>query len=581
MSDQYSGPPTGGGRYESHPAGPGQHLPQAPYSPGSESPVADPGGYGPGAYRPAGGPFPAGYPAAPTGPAGSHPQGQPGYPPAGGWSSPPTGAGGGGAAPTPAGAGGGWGQAPQPGPADWQNLATGPIPVVAPGGTTSAIATRRRRPRLPALIIAAVVVLALLVGGGIFFFAHQSAQSAGGKDTPQEAASALLTSFTQKDPVGLADQLDPSEASVFADMSGDVMTQLKRLGILDQSAGPTNTSGSSVQVENLTYGSTPVVVNDHLQLITITGGTITLTSDPAKLPLTDKLKNAVGSALADQKAQTRVYNVANQTKRLGHPLQIATVKRGDKWYPSLFYSVANLAAQEKHLGTPTSSIPAQGSSSPEAAMNTLLDAVSAGDLSKAIAITSPDEMSVLHDYGPLLLANYHAQPTPLKFSNAQWNVTDATGGKLVSLKSLTVSTGGQATTIERDVAGNSLTVTVPGHPAVVLSDSTIDQFLNSDTLANIGFWGGSETCTSSSSSSGSGPTESCSPEPGQAPQLDATTKDIVKREFHQVLALGVVMTQSGGAWYVSPLRSYSNVLVTLLKGLQPSDVDYFLAKIGK
>ena len=54
--------------------------------------------------------------------------------------------------------------------------------------------------------------------------------------------------------------------------------------------------------------------------------------------------------------------------------------------------------------------------------------------------------------------------------------------------------------------------------------------------------------------------------------------DIIKREFPQVIGLGVVMVQAGdGKWYVSPLRTTSDVMVSLLKGLEPTDIDYFIS----
>jgi len=44
---------------------------------------------------------------------------------------------------------------------------------------------------------------------------------------------------------------------------------------------------------------------------------------------------------------------------------------------------------------------------------------------------------------------------------------------------------------------------------------------------------------------------------------------------------GVVTTQVDGKWYVSPLRTYSGVLVSLLQGLQPGDIDYFISLAKK
>ena len=53
--------------------------------------------------------------------------------------------------------------------------------------------------------------------------------------------------------------------------------------------------------------------------------------------------------------------------------------------------------------------------------------------------------------------------------------------------------------------------------------------------------------------------------------------DIIKREFKQIIGLGIVTVQVDGKWYVSPIRSFSDIFVSLLKGLEPGDVDYLIS----
>ena len=63
-----------------------------------------------------------------------------------------------------------------------------------------------------------------------------------------------------------------------------------------------------------------------------------------------------------------------------------------------------------------------------------------------------------------------------------------------------------------------------------------------------------------------------------AAQLPPQVREIIKREFPKVIGLGVVMVQGGdGKWYVSPLRTFSDVFVSLLSGLEAGDIDYFLS----
>jgi len=64
-------------------------------------------------------------------------------------------------------------------------------------------------------------------------------------------------------------------------------------------------------------------------------------------------------------------------------------------------------------------------------------------------------------------------------------------------------------------------------------------------------------------------------------QMPPQVADMVKREFKQLLSIGIVTTQVDGKWYVSPLRTFSGVVTTLLQGLQPADIDFLLQMAGK
>ena len=236
-------------------------------------------------------------------------------------------------------------------------------------------------------------------------------------------------------------------------------------------------------------------------MVKLTGGTVTVTVDPTKVPLTDKIKQLEGDKLTSG-TKTKTYSVADLAAKNGAPIRIATVLEDGKWYPSVFYTIADAWAQHSHLGNPTAAdaIPAVGASSPEAVMDQVASVLSTRDLAGLIAITPPDEMQVLHDYGQMIVraANVKDSTTPaFTISNTSWNVADTTGGKLVSIKALTVTVNGTSTTITRD--GDSLTVATAGKPPVTVTEDTIDNYL------------------------------------GQlGSDVDPTLKDIIKREYQQV-----------------------------------------------
>jgi hypothetical protein len=156
-------------------------------------------------------------------------------------------------------------------------------------------------------------------------------------------------------------------------------------------------------------------------------------------------------------------------------------------------------------------------------------------------------MGVLHDYGTLMIDSDSVPSADdlagVQLSAVTWSVSDVTGGKKVSIKNLTLTTPDGAYTIARDPAAGSVTISMPGQGSVNINQDNIDTWLDQNGAAD----------------------------------LDPQIRDIIKREFPKVIGLGVVLVQGGdGKWYVSPLRSFSDVLVSLLSGLESADIDYFI-----
>lgn len=407
------------------------------------------------------------------------------------------------------------------------------------------------RGRTPILITAVAVVVALLAAGGVYWFGFRNSQSNGGADTPVAAVTAMMTAVSAQDPIGVADQLDPSEAALAKDLSGDVLGQLKRLQVMTPDANSDKMTGSAVSVAGLTYDSTPEQINDHLAIVKLTGGTVTVTTDPAKLPFTDKVKRVLGAS-GTQQSTTTTIDLAEQVRKKG-PFRIATVKTAGRWYPSILYTAADAATRAAGLGNPTPAdvIAPDGAASPEAAMEKIVGAITQQNLTELIAVTPPGEMRSLHDYGRLLVRASGSDGSAglprkrdFEITDTSWKVSDVTGGKMVSLGAMTVTSGGQSVTVNRD--GDSIRVAVGGKQAIVLDDATIDQTL--------------------------------SPMNGK---IDPELRDLAHREVKALSGVGVVMVESDGKWFASPLRTSVGLYTALLKGLQPSDIDYLLTKLGR
>ena len=54
----------------------------------------------------------------------------------------------------------------------------------------------------------------------------------------------MFRTLSQSDPIGLADQLDPAEAALFTDLSGDMIKELQRLEVLSPAASVDSMTGT-------------------------------------------------------------------------------------------------------------------------------------------------------------------------------------------------------------------------------------------------------------------------------------------------------------------------------------------------
>lgn len=409
----------------------------------------------------------------------------------------------------------------------------------------------------PIIISVITVVVVLLAGFGVWWFAIRDSSTAAGQATPQQAADTLLLSLNESDPIGIVDQLDPAESGLFAELNGDVLEQLKRIGVLNSDADTDNLTGAEVKVEGLTFAAEPQQIQDDLAVVEVTGGTVTVTASPATMPWSDKIKGLVEEDLSAMGPQTQTIDLAELAAESDHPLRLATVQRDGEWYVSLLYTLADNAAYQNsdaYRADPAAAlgagIAAQGASSPEEAMNAVLDAALTGNAERMIALTDPTEMAVLHDYGQLILSEGGAGdlsaegmlPDDFEIQNVEWVTSEVTGGTEVSLRTITIRAEGETVTLTLDAEAGTLAVEAPGVSQTLTAEQLLSQGLGS----------------------------------GVPPELNG----LVERVFKKILGLGVVMTENDGQWYVSPLRSFTNVFVTVLEAVEPSDVDLLIELAG-
>ena len=383
--------------------------------------------------------------------------------------------------------------------------------------------------------VAAVVVVALGVAATIFVLNRSSSDQAG-QDNPTEAATNLVNSLSQGDVLGVLESLTPAESALLVDFNAKTTERLKELKVYKEDADPNKLHGASVEATNLKYDEGAAEkVNDHLTITKLIGGTVSFHADVSELPLTDEFMDAAFPDGVSSEPTDEKVDIAEVVRQTGEPIRIATVKVDDKWYPSLFYTVADYALQGVDAEWPAESIANNGASTADDAVKEMVQAAVNADVERVIELLPPDEMGALHDAGPVLLEQMgSASPAPVEITKLETESTDAeTGGMKVMLKEIEVTADGETYRVTKD--GDCYTAEGEGNS---------DQLCADDVAAQIG---GTDM------------------DPDVQQALANLASGLIKNT-------GVVATEVDGKWYVSPLRTYSELGLTALSDLSPEDV---------
>ena len=429
---------------------------------------------------------------------------------------------------------------------------------VPPGGQPGGPQGPQQRKSKRGLIIGLVVALVAVLGGVATWIALSLSGGDSGADSPGEAAHTMLAAMQQGDVVGMMDSLAPAEAAVLSDMVTDYVNELKRIQVLDSSADPEDVSGVTIEeTEELVFDdSRAKKINDRLTMAALVDGTLRVSSNFDDVPLAKSFKDAVITPAA--RAELAKENI-NQTvdigeavKRSGQPLYIATVNVDGKWYPSLFYTAAYYAVQDAGKEWPANPIPAVGADSPNAALMKLIDAIRTKDVQKVIEILPPDEMAVLHDVGQLLVeeAGPPGQaPLPFDVTTLETDEEEVTGGTRLTLRKLeiTVQTGSGPQQVGLVKDGDCYTVIQNGRQQGMCADD-LGRMIRAELE-------------------------------GMSPQASDAVAQIVQNLYTK--SLGVVTVEVDGKHYVSPLRTYSDLGVTMLKAVEPQHVQTLIEVFGR
>jgi hypothetical protein len=407
--------------------------------------------------------------------------------------------------------------------------------------------TQPTKPRGRGKLIAGAAAVIVLAGGGVAtYVAFSDSSGKGGAGSPKAAVQKFVGDLNNSDFLGLLDDLAPGEKRALADPVRDEITQLKRLKVLQPNADPNKVTSVHIAATGLTFDSKTVSVNDHVQIVKLTGGKVQISADARKIPLTKQfLDAAFPDGLPASASEEQTVDIGDAIKQNGgEPIHIATEKVGDKWYPSLFYTIADYATTSAGLQTPTPAdrIPDRGAATADDAVRDVITAAAQQNAGRLIELASPDELAALHDYGMLIVnAAGTGSPATFKVNDIQFTHKSISSGQRLILKSLDVEAGGQQVKVVVDKS--CYTVTVGSDTKHMCANDLIDMVLNE--------FGGFA---------------------GQAPKLTAAQRTAFTHLIDGVSSVGIDVSQTGGAWYVDAVHTYFDLTGTILSGLQGSDL---------
>jgi hypothetical protein len=408
--------------------------------------------------------------------------------------------------------------------------------------------TQPTRHRGRGKLIAGTAAVIVLAGGGVAtYVAFSDSSSKGGAGSPKQAVQKFVGDLNNSDFLGLLDDLAPGEKRAMADPVRDEIDQLKRLKVLQSNADPNKVTAVHLSATKLTFSDKTVSVNDHVQIVELTGGEVTVSTDATKIPLTKQFLDAAfpNGGLPTGSTGSQTINISDVVRENGKPIRVSTEKVGGKWYPSLFYTIADYAVASGNLRAPSAAdrIPDKGAASGDEAVRQLITALSKQDFATAIGLASPDELGVLHDYGQLVLqaAGSGSGSAPFTVNDIQFTHKSISGGERLILKSLDVEANGQHVKVAVDKG--CYTATVGSETKHLCANDLIDMVVN-----EFGGFG------------------------GEPPQLTSAQRTAFAHLIDGLSSVGIDVSQTGGKWYVDAVHSYFDVVGSILSGLQGDDV---------
>ncbi len=391
----------------------------------------------------------------------------------------------------------------------------------------------------------AVLGVTALVAAGAFAVVKITGNDAeGGAASPAEVGTSLTSALDNEDFLGVIDLLLPGEREAFREPMIDLVGHLSRLEILSAEADLSKIGGIDIQFADVTVREESTNVADISNIYL--SGSSTITVDGDKVPLgglvIDELFDGERPDM-DAEPESSEFDGTKMT----------VVERDGRWYLSAFYSAAE-AGRDGSDDIPESGVEAKGASTPEGAVQQMIDAVSDLDLEGMIATLDPSEAEALQRYAPVFLSEAQAE---LDDVGIDWAITDTT---------FTVSGDGSRRSVAIDTLTFDATVPDIGTVRAELKDGCVKATAELD-----GEIQEFSACQGEAAGSVFG---------GFGFGDDAAAQkvfDVVEEALADYEGAGIAVHEVDGEWYVSPLRSGFDAYNGLLGALDADELRDIIA----
>ena len=410
--------------------------------------------------------------------------------------------------------------------------------------------------------VLAAGVAAVMLGGGAYLVVNAASAEAGA-ESPEAAFEAAMAAVEAEDVVALAEIMEPAERNTVFEAGFDFVDELVRLDVLDPGVDLSSIEGIDLEFE----GFEPRVERpgNGLAHVYVGEGTISGTIDVAALPL--------GSLLVDRMDAEQLTFTDSAEETAGpSTTPLVAVERDGRWYLSLWYTVAENVRLEVGAGLPDLSLrpPTIGGETPEAAVRQMVDDAVRLDLGRIIGSFDPEEMAVLYDYAPLFLDDADAAASELlRWAADQgwtWEIVDLGLASEVDGDLATVTMESIHFRADAEGAGNlDVQVDADGFRVEL---SVVDEFFGDAFQLSARSDG---ECVTVTTDDGNGPTSErlCGDELG----LDT---EVGLGDLGEGLdELGLVTRRVDGIWYLSPMRTGLDAMITAIEQVDPAALEAF------